>query len=384
MDGFPNPFLSSIWSHNNNTSEKIYSEAELDPPVIIPNGEEAIVSPSLLLPNGGMKLNAASTLFPVTNLDEGGNGCALTNLPLPPLSGAELTIWAPSSFVNSDVSSFKDLGEFINPTPNSYGNVQHAESFDPNVFVSQQKGLNGMNGLNLTSFTSGSEVSFIHTLPQQANTQSTSGSHASPAHATRVTTTTNAGLDVTFKPRARARRGHATDPHSIAERLRREKISERMKNLQELVPNSNKTDKASMLDEIIDYVKFLQLQVKVLSMSRLGATEAVVPLLTESQPEGSTGVLHLPSVSVGSTANVSLDGTAELQDSAAFEREVIQLMESNVTSAMQYLQNKGLCLMPIALASAISTQKGTHTSTIPTTERRQKSDSSLCNDIKEK
>jgi hypothetical protein len=36
-----------------------------------------------------------------------------------------------------------------------------------------------------------------------------------------------------------------------------------MKALQELVPNSNKTDKASMLDEIIDYVKFLQLQVKV-------------------------------------------------------------------------------------------------------------------------
>jgi hypothetical protein len=102
--------------------------------------------------------------------------------------------------------------------------------------------------------------------------------------------------------------------------------------------------------------------------------------------QGSNGVLS--SVTVGSTANVSLDGTAELQDSAAFEREVIQLMESNVTSAMQYLQNKGLCLMPIALASAISTQKGTHTSAIPT--ERQNSDSSLCvasslcNDVKEK
>ena len=76
------------------------------------------------------------------------------------------------------------------------------------------------------------------------------------------------------------------------------------------------TDKASMLEEIIEYVKFLQLQVKVrsppppflcsmlsglpssrllvciaclwlkvLSMSRLGTTEAVVPLLTESQTE---------------------------------------------------------------------------------------------------
>jgi hypothetical protein len=44
-------------------------------------------------------------------------------------------------------------------------------------------------------------------------------------------------------------------------------------------------DKASMLDEIIDYVKFLQLQVKVLSMSRLGAPGAVLPLLRESQTE---------------------------------------------------------------------------------------------------
>ncbi|KAJ7523174.1 hypothetical protein O6H91_18G040400 [Diphasiastrum complanatum] len=79
------------------------------------------------------------------------------------------------------------------------------------------------------------------------------------------------------RPRVRARRGQATDPHSIAERLRRERIAERMRSLQELVPNSNKTDKASMLDEIIEYVKFLQLQVKVLSISRLGVARAVTP-----------------------------------------------------------------------------------------------------------
>jgi hypothetical protein len=50
----------------------------------------------------------------------------------------------------------------------------------------------------------------------------------------------SAGNGVGMKPRVRARRGQATDPHSIAERLRREKISDRMKNLQDLVPNSNK------------------------------------------------------------------------------------------------------------------------------------------------
>ncbi|KAL3641663.1 hypothetical protein CASFOL_012478 [Castilleja foliolosa] len=65
----------------------------------------------------------------------------------------------------------------------------------------------------------------------------------------------------------RARRGQATDAHSLAERVRREKISERMKMLQDLVPGCNKvTGKAVMLDEIINYVQSLQRQVEFLSM----------------------------------------------------------------------------------------------------------------------
>ncbi|KAI9079628.1 hypothetical protein K1719_038249 [Acacia pycnantha] len=65
----------------------------------------------------------------------------------------------------------------------------------------------------------------------------------------------------------RARRGQATDSHSLAERARREKISERMKMLQRLVPGCDKvTGKALMLDEIINYVQSLQNQVEFLSM----------------------------------------------------------------------------------------------------------------------
>ncbi|KAH7289575.1 hypothetical protein KP509_30G009600 [Ceratopteris richardii] len=65
----------------------------------------------------------------------------------------------------------------------------------------------------------------------------------------------------------RARRGQATDSHSLAERVRRAKISERMKLLQELVPGCSKVlGKAAVLEEIIKYVKFLQLQIDFLSM----------------------------------------------------------------------------------------------------------------------
>ncbi|KAG0502740.1 hypothetical protein HPP92_002812 [Vanilla planifolia] len=65
----------------------------------------------------------------------------------------------------------------------------------------------------------------------------------------------------------RARRGQATDSHSLAERVRREKISQRMMLLQALVPGCSKiTGKALVLDEIINYVQSLQRQVEFLSM----------------------------------------------------------------------------------------------------------------------
>ncbi|XP_042399826.1 transcription factor bHLH49-like isoform X7 [Zingiber officinale] len=65
----------------------------------------------------------------------------------------------------------------------------------------------------------------------------------------------------------RIRHGQITNSHSIAERLRRERISERMKFLQDLVPGcSNVTGKTHVLDEIINYVQSLQQQIEFLSM----------------------------------------------------------------------------------------------------------------------
>ncbi|KAL6867640.1 hypothetical protein ACP4OV_015664 [Aristida adscensionis] len=65
--------------------------------------------------------------------------------------------------------------------------------------------------------------------------------------------------------KARAGRGAATDPQSLYARKRRERINERLKVLQNLVPNGTKVDISTMLEEAVHYVKFLQLQIKLLS-----------------------------------------------------------------------------------------------------------------------
>ncbi|CAI0379539.1 unnamed protein product [Linum tenue] len=76
----------------------------------------------------------------------------------------------------------------------------------------------------------------------------------------------------------RARRGQATDSHSLAERARREKISERMKILQDLVPGCNKViGKALVLDEIINYIQSLQRQVEFLSMKLEAVNSRMTP-----------------------------------------------------------------------------------------------------------
>ncbi|CAM0874026.1 unnamed protein product [Alopecurus aequalis] len=52
---------------------------------------------------------------------------------------------------------------------------------------------------------------------------------------------------------------------SLYAKKRRERINEKLRVLQQLIPNGNKVDISTMLEDAVQYVKFLQLQIKVLS-----------------------------------------------------------------------------------------------------------------------
>ncbi|KAF7804980.1 Meiosis-specific protein ASY3 [Senna tora] len=65
---------------------------------------------------------------------------------------------------------------------------------------------------------------------------------------------------------SRGKRSRNAATHNLSERKRRDKINKKMRALKELIPNCNKMDKASMLDDAIDYLKTLKFQLQAMSM----------------------------------------------------------------------------------------------------------------------
>lgn len=86
-------------------------------------------------------------------------------------------------------------------------------------------------------------------------------------------------VDVKQPRKSSSKRNRAAEVHNLSERNRRNRINEKLKALQDLIPNSSKTDKASVLDEAIEYMKTLQMQLQMVSMrSGLSVSPMMIPL----------------------------------------------------------------------------------------------------------
>uniref|UniRef100_A0A0E0EIN6 BHLH domain-containing protein n=2 Tax=Oryza meridionalis TaxID=40149 RepID=A0A0E0EIN6_9ORYZ len=112
-----------------------------------------------------------------------------------------------------------------------------------------------------------------------------------------------------------------TTPASLAAKVRKEKLGDRVTALQQLVSPFGKTDTASVLHETIEYIKFLHDQVGALS----------APYLKNRQQ-----VLHLKN-----SAGVDNDGGGGGEATAASKRD---------------LTGRGLCLVPISSTFAVASE----------------------------
>ncbi|KAI3829167.1 hypothetical protein L1987_03283 [Smallanthus sonchifolius] len=135
--------------------------------------------------------------------------------------------------------------------------------------------------LGVKGFTSTSMGSPEDTISGKRSTKSTSpDEHDSVCHSRRQNE-----LEEKKKGKGKSsistKRSRAAAIHNQSERRRRDKINEKMKTLQKLVPNANKTDKASMLDEVIEYLKQLQAQIHM--MGRVNMPPMMMPLAMPQQ-----------------------------------------------------------------------------------------------------
>ncbi|KAK7381548.1 hypothetical protein VNO80_00093 [Phaseolus coccineus] len=90
----------------------------------------------------------------------------------------------------------------------------------------------------------------------------------------------------------RTRTSSQTIDHIMAERRRRQELTERFIALSATIPGLKKTDKASVLRAAIDYVKQLKEKVQELEKQNRKSAEETVILVNKTDPNGNEGITN--------------------------------------------------------------------------------------------
>ncbi|KAH6831187.1 hypothetical protein C2S53_009382 [Perilla frutescens var. hirtella] len=91
------------------------------------------------------------------------------------------------------------------------------------------------------------------------------------------------------------KRTRCAEMHNHNERLRRQRLKEKIKALQELIPNCSKRDKSSTFDDAIQYIKTLQNQVQMMSTGASYSTlKSPLPMMPHPHPHPRQQGMHIP------------------------------------------------------------------------------------------
>ncbi|KAJ6736080.1 TRANSCRIPTION FACTOR PIF1-RELATED [Salix viminalis] len=233
---------------------------------------------------------------------------------------------------------------------------------DPRKIVSQsERGKTETVEATLTSSSGGSGSSFGRTCKQSAGPSSsqkrkTIDTGDSEYQSEDADLDSMAGNNPA-KRSGSTRRSRAAEVHNLSERRRRDRINEKMRALQELIPHCYKTDKASMLDEAIEYLKSLQLQLQVMWMGS-GMAPMVFPGVQHFMSRMGMGMapplpsmqnpMHLPrvplidqSISIAPTQNQGVMCQTPVLNPVNFQNQM-----QNPAFANQYARYMGFPMQP--------------------------------------
>ncbi|KAJ1699845.1 hypothetical protein LUZ63_008357 [Rhynchospora breviuscula] len=149
---------------------------------------------------------------------------------------------------------------------------------------------------------------------------------------------------------------HKKDHHVIAERMRREKLTQRFIALSSLLPGLSRMDKASVLEDAIKYVKQLQERVKSLEAQTL--TKSIQPLNIGQKSQSTPDECKSAKRTMDDDQSTKKKSLPEIEVRISQQRVLIQIHCGNqkgiLAKLLSEIENLGLTIVTTSAVPFVS------------------------------